>query len=257
MTSESAQLVDRATSPILMQPTEMSPSSHNATPPCSPSPPTPPPDALQEMPIPLARHGAGPLPPIGTMEQSSLYGSGALSRARSVTPLGITAESPVNINLLQKRVSFQNLNQNDGEEEESSRRTPQPRPLPPIGSTPSHQHVDDFPGQRSRRLPPLHGQSSDALSLYSASSQSQLFSQLGSTNSLPLPDPRYSSSNTLTQALPRQAGRKKKQAKRHSVASDVGHRNVKSTSPPPHHRTTSPPQLTQDTLPSSSPLSEC
>jgi hypothetical protein len=80
-----------------------------------------------------------------------------------------------------KKVSFQDLHHQ--QERPSSRL----RPLPPIGSV---KCDDDHLPPKARRLPPLS--QTDAFSLYSASSHSQLFSRPGSTHSLPLPDPRYS-----------------------------------------------------------------
>ena len=122
-----------------------------------------------------------PLPPI--VDRSGVSVTPIVDRSGvNVTPLPsgsfyTSTETP-----LHKRVSFQDLHQDD------VRPTSRSRPLPPIGS---NTYCDDPFPPRARRLPPLTPL--DTLSLYSASSNSQLFSRPASTHSLPLPDPRYSS----------------------------------------------------------------
>lgn len=154
---------------------------------------------LMETPIPPGRNGT-PIP-LGSIDRTGTPVSGTPNRSltpdrfgtpfppdRSGTPMGsegvgshISTETPFH-----KKVSFQDLRHPHQEERPNSR----PRPLPPIGS--GAYHNDPLP-PHARRLPPLTPL--DALSLYSASSHSQLFSRPASTHSLPLPDPRYSSAS--------------------------------------------------------------
>lgn len=139
--------------------------------------------------------------------------------------LASRTDSPAHPLALHKKVSFQDLQQ---EQEEAVRPMGRPRPLPPIGSDVMYRNEPLPP--HSRRLPPLQ---SDALSLYSSSSHSQLFSRSGSSYSLPLPDPRYSISpprpltplggGGVVEEGQRSDGRtrkKKPQVKRHSFQTD-------------------------------------
>lgn len=124
-----------------------------------------------------------PLPPIGHVDATKphpLPFVGSINEGMNSD----LSEAPFHIQFLHKKVSFQNLDQ-----EEEELRAAKPRPLPPIDRD---VYPDDAFGAKSRRLPPLTHAQSDMLSLRSGSSQSQLFSQSGSTYSLPLPDPRYS-----------------------------------------------------------------
>ena len=141
--------------------------------------------------------------PLGTIDKTAMVKtplSGVWTVGeRTCSNLSITESSQS----LQRHVSFH-------QDEEDVKH--KPRPLPPIGSTvsPHDSHLANV----GRRLPPLtHGQL-DALSLCSGSSQSQLYSHLGSTYSLP--DPRYSSPPPDVQkmSISRRDSRKKKKVAR-------------------------------------------
>ena len=106
-----------------------------------------------------------------------------------------------------KRVSFQDQPPAQLTEEARLIGRPLPtRPLPPIGVDPSLLYNDSglsltSPRSSNRPLPPLAGMGTgnskayDTLSLHSAGSSTYILPKTASTNSLPNPDPRYSSSN--------------------------------------------------------------
>ena len=106
-----------------------------------------------------------------------------------------------------KKVSFQDLSPNyvPGELRLVGRPLPA-RPLPPIGADPNSLN-DGYalasPRSNSRPLPPLAGMgtgnsiSYDTVSLHSTGSSTHILHKSGSTNSLPNPDPRYSTSSHL------------------------------------------------------------
>ena len=85
------------------------------------------------------------------------------------------------------------------------------RPLPPIGADltlySENGYAMSSPRSGNRPLPPLTGIGSrnskayDTLSLHSAGSSTQVLHKSGSTNSLPNPDPRYSTSAENMQKL--------------------------------------------------------
>lgn len=128
-----------------------------------------------------------PLPPIATNPELGILCETPLPSTITITSSHLPSRTDSPLHPLHKRVSFQSLQQ---DLEEFSRPLNKPRPLPPIGCD---LHREEPLPPKSRRLPPLNYGLTDALSLYSGSSQSsQLFSHSGSTYSLPLPDPRYS-----------------------------------------------------------------
>lgn len=121
--------------------------------------------------------------------------------ASPVPTAAVVGEEPV------KRVSFQDQPASPivGEAPRLIGRRLPTRPLPPIGAE-SHLHNESgyslsSPRSGSRPLPPLAGMGTgnskayDTLSLHSTGSSTQMLHKTGSTNSLPSPDPRYSTSN--------------------------------------------------------------
>ena len=122
-----------------------------------------------------------------------------------------------------KRVSFQDQSRSPSPLPTSDLRPigrPLPaRLLPPIGTDTSvYGGMDSLvsPRSGSRPLPPLagmgtgHSKSYDTLSLQSAGSSTQILHKSGSTNSLPTPDPRYSTSNVRGGHMQKMGGARRK-----------------------------------------------